>query len=498
MWDLRTVPTELRERYLAEGWWTDLTFAGFMERQITSAPDLTFRVWSDTHPHHGTIGALYEQSARLAGALAGLGVGPGDRVVYQIPNWLEAGVAICAAFRLGAVAVPIVPFYGAREVEFILRQTGAKALITVDRFGHVDHAANLLTFRDHLPALEHVVVVPSGTPGPTLPGALDFAALCGADPFTGTPDVDPDAPAMVGYTSGTTAEPKGVIHSHRTLLFEVVQLDALAPDAHADAQVLCPFVHSLLDAQALARFPDLRLVATRSTGFDHIDLGACAARGILVCNVPDYGDRTVAEHTFALLLAVSRRLVEAVDATRRGEFSGERLRGFDLAGRTIGVIGAGRIGRRVLAIARGFGMEALACDPAPDAALARAFGFAYASLDDLLARADVVSLHAPGGAATRGMIGRAQIARMKQGAVLINTARGDLVDVSALADALALVARRGGDFPRRRRANLRRRRLAWRSARRFAWRSARRSARIAGEPCAAAHAQCRGHAACGL
>lgn len=231
MWDLRTVPADLRERYLAEGWWTDLTFAGFMERQITSAPDLTFRVWSDTHPHQGTIGELYERSARLAGALAGLGVGPGDRVVYQIPNWLEAGVTICAAFRLGAVAVPIVPFYGAREVEFILAQTGAKALVTVDRFGHVDHVENLLTFRDRLPALEHVVVVPSGTPGATLPGALDFATLLGADPFTGTPAIDPDAPAMVGYTSGTTAEPKGVIHSHRTLLFEVVQLDALAPDA---------------------------------------------------------------------------------------------------------------------------------------------------------------------------------------------------------------------------------------------------------------------------
>ncbi len=213
-------------------------------------------------------------------------------------------------------------------------------------------------------------------------------------------------------------------------------LDALPLGAHADAQVLCPFVHSRLDAPALARFPALRLVATRSTGFDHIDLGACAARGIRVCNVPDYGDRTVAEHTFALLLAVSRRLVEAVDATRRGEFSGERLRGFDLAGRTIGVIGAGRIGRRVLAIARGFDMEAIACDPAPDLALARAFGFTYAPLDDLLARADVVSLHAPGGAATRGMIGRTQFARMKRGAVIINTARGDLLDVSALADAL--------------------------------------------------------------
>jgi D-lactate dehydrogenase len=213
-------------------------------------------------------------------------------------------------------------------------------------------------------------------------------------------------------------------------------LDALPAGVHADAQALCPFVRSRVTASALARWPALRLVSTRSTGFDHIDLAACDARGIVVCNVPDYGDRTVAEHTFALLLAVSRRLVEAVESTRRGAFAAEGLRGFDLAGRTMGIIGAGRIGRRVIAIARGFGMEALACDPAPDAAIARASGFAYVGLDDLLARADVVSLHAPGGESTRGMIGRAQLARMKPGAVLINTARGDLVDVSALADAL--------------------------------------------------------------
>lgn len=220
------------------------------------------------------------------------------------------------------------------------------------------------------------------------------------------------------------------------LAFSTDPLEALAPGLHADAQVLCPFVHSRVSQAALARFPALALIATRSTGYDHIDLDACRARGILVCNVPDYGDRTVAEHTFALLLAVSRRLVEAVDSTRRGAFAGEGLRGFDLAGRTMGVVGAGRIGRRVIAIARGFGMNAIASDPAPDPALARDLGFEYVAFDDLIARADVVSLHAPGGARNRGLVGRAQFARMKRGCVLINTARGDLVDVSALVDAL--------------------------------------------------------------
>nr|WP_313472875.1 NAD(P)-dependent oxidoreductase [Brevundimonas sp.] len=196
-----------------------------------------------------------------------------------------------------------------------------------------------------------------------------------------------------------------------------------APD-YVEAEVVSPFVGSEVSAAVIAALPRLRLVATRSTGFDHIDLEACRARGVAVCDVPDYGDPTVAEHAFALLLAVSRHVVEAADRTRRGDFHVEGLRGFDLEGRTLGVVGAGRIGRRVIRIARVFGMTALAADPHPDPAAAAELGFDYVTLDDLLRLADVVSLHAPGGPQTRDLISDAQFAVIKPGCVLINTARG--------------------------------------------------------------------------
>jgi len=209
-----------------------------------------------------------------------------------------------------------------------------------------------------------------------------------------------------------------------------------APD-YVEAEVVSPFVGSEVSAAVIAALPRLRLVATRSTGFDHIDLEACRARGVAVCNVPDYGDPTVAEHAFALLLAVSRHVVEAADRTRRGDFHVEGLRGFDLEGRTLGVVGAGRIGRRVIRIARGFGMTALAADPHPDPAAAAELGFDYVTLDDLLRLADVVSLHAPGGPQTRDLISDAQFAVIKPGCVLINTARGGVVNAAALVRALS-------------------------------------------------------------
>jgi D-lactate dehydrogenase len=216
--------------------------------------------------------------------------------------------------------------------------------------------------------------------------------------------------------------------------------DALGEGAasdYGDAEIITTFVNSTLGASVLARFPNLRLIATRSTGYDHIDLAYCRSRGITVSNVPDYGDSTVAEHVFALLLAVARNLVEAVERTRRGNFSQTGLRGFELRDKTLGVIGTGRIGRRAIEIAKGFGMTVVAFDLRPDESAARRLGFRYADLDAVLAAADVVTLHVPATPRTAGLLSDRAFGLIRPGAVLINTARGNVVDVPALVRALA-------------------------------------------------------------
>jgi D-lactate dehydrogenase len=206
---------------------------------------------------------------------------------------------------------------------------------------------------------------------------------------------------------------------------------------YADAEAVSTFIRSELSAAALRQIPGLGFIATRSTGVDHIDLDYCRAAGLAVSNVPDYGDHTVAEHAFALLLALSRRVLPAVERTRRGDFSTDGLCGFDLAGKTIGVIGMGRIGRRAASIARGFNMQVLAFDVAPDLEAAAALGVRHVPLDELLANSDVITLHVPGEAGTRHLIGAREFARMKSGVVLINTSRGGAVDAVALLQALA-------------------------------------------------------------
>ena len=206
--------------------------------------------------------------------------------------------------------------------------------------------------------------------------------------------------------------------------------------AYADAEVVCPFIYSDLSADVLKHFGRLKLVATRSTGFDHIDLGYCKEKGIIVCNVPVYGDNTVAEHVFALLLAISHKMIAAVDRTRRGDFSLKGLQGFDLFGKTLGVIGVGRIGRCVIEIAKGFRMEVLASDVRPDEKMASRLSFRYVEMDELLASSDIITLHVPSNEHTRNLISYDEFARMKEGVVLINTARGDVVDIKALAKAI--------------------------------------------------------------
>ena len=206
---------------------------------------------------------------------------------------------------------------------------------------------------------------------------------------------------------------------------------------HTDAEAVSTFIYSRLNADVLQQFPHLKLIATRSTGYDHVDLDYCREHGITVCNVPTYGDHTVAEHVFGLLLTISHNLVEAIDRTRKGDFSMRGLRGFDLLGKTLGVIGTGAIGQQVIRIARGFDMDVLASDLAPNDELARELGFRYAEFDEVLTQSDVITLHVPASPQTQHLISTDEFAKMKHGAVLINTARGNIVDTKAMLEALA-------------------------------------------------------------
>lgn len=228
---------------------------------------------------------------------------------------------------------------------------------------------------------------------------------------------------------------EALARTHR-VEFREEPLDAENAAELSAAQVISTFIYSDLDREVLAELESLELIATRSTGFDHIATDWCEKQGIVVSNVPRYGANTVAEHVFGLLLSISHHLVEAVDRTRRGDFSLQGLQGFDLHGKTMGVVGTGEIGRCVIAIARGFGMEVVAHDVEVDEELAKRYDFRYAALEEVLCAADVLTLHVPLNAGTRHLIGPEELASMKDGAVLINTARGEVVDTDALVRAL--------------------------------------------------------------
>lgn len=207
-------------------------------------------------------------------------------------------------------------------------------------------------------------------------------------------------------------------------------------ERYADCESIAVFVWTKLTREIIDRLPRLRLILTMSTGYDHIDLDACRERGITVCNVPHYGENTVAEHTFALILSLSRRLRAVQEWLLHPSRSIAELRGFDLYGKTLGVIGAGNIGLHVIRIARGFGMRVLAYDVRPQPLLAEVLGFTYTDLETLLRESDIVSLHVPATPETHHLINRDTLSKMKRGALLINTARGSVVDTEALLWAL--------------------------------------------------------------
>lgn len=204
-----------------------------------------------------------------------------------------------------------------------------------------------------------------------------------------------------------------------------------------DADLLSVFVKSQVTAGVLAALPNLKMIATRSTGVDHIDLAACRKRGIVVSNVPTYGENTVAEHAFALILALSRKIFQSYERTEHMDFDRAGLQGFDLMGKTLGVVGTGNIGKHTIRIGRGFSMRVVAYDVRPDARLAAELGFSYTeTLDDLLARSDVITLHVPFFPATKHLINMDNVKNVKRGAILVNTARGGIVDTRAILWAL--------------------------------------------------------------
>ena len=203
-----------------------------------------------------------------------------------------------------------------------------------------------------------------------------------------------------------------------------------------DVEILSVFIYSKVDARILESLPRLRLIATRSTGFDHIDLETCRGRGIEIANVPNYGENTVAEHTFALILSLSRHVHKFYVRVSAGNFSQKGLTGFDLKGKTIGVIGVGHIGLHVIKIARGFGMEVLATDVRQNLFLAELMNFRYVPVEYLLSHSDIITLHMPYRPSTHHFLNAERMAMVRRGALLINTARGGLVDTAALLAAL--------------------------------------------------------------
>lgn len=203
-----------------------------------------------------------------------------------------------------------------------------------------------------------------------------------------------------------------------------------------ECEILSVFIHSQVTKEIIEQMPNLKLIVTRSTGFNHIDLVAAAEKGIIVTNVPSYGEHTVAEHTFALMLALSRNIHKSHVRRLRNNYTIDGLKGFDLQGKTLGVIGTGKIGAHVIQIARAFEMRVIAYDAFPNEELAIKLGYEYKSLTEVLGLSDIITLHAPYNKETHHLINTETIRFVKPGAMLINTARGELVQNEALLWAL--------------------------------------------------------------
>ncbi|MDO8498999.1 MAG: NAD(P)-dependent oxidoreductase [bacterium] len=228
---------------------------------------------------------------------------------------------------------------------------------------------------------------------------------------------------------------KGLADHELTFFPEPITEDSLPEKS--DFDVISVFVDCAVTPKVINHFPNLKLIVARSTGFDNIDLKAAKDKKIPVANVPAYGSHTVAEFAFGLILNLSRKIYQGINRLKVGcDFDFEGLRGFDLNGKTLGVVGTGKIGANVIKIAQGFQMNVVACDAYPNEELSKTLSFSYVSLEELLKTADIVTLHVPYMKETHHLINRDNIFLMKKGSLLINTARGAVVETEALFQAL--------------------------------------------------------------
>jgi D-lactate dehydrogenase len=224
--------------------------------------------------------------------------------------------------------------------------------------------------------------------------------------------------------------------SHRLSFFEA-RLSQETANLAVGKDAVCAFVNDQVGAEVIVKLAaaGVRLIALRSAGFNHVDLDAAKRNGLTVARVPAYSPYAVAEHTWALILALNRKIHRAYNRVREGNFALDGLLGFDLSGKTVGVVGTGLIGRVVARIAVGFGCSVLAHDIAPHADC-EALGVRYVSMAELLGVSDIVTLHCPLTPQTHRLIDAAAIDTMKRGAMLINTSRGAVVDTRAVIGAL--------------------------------------------------------------
>lgn len=225
--------------------------------------------------------------------------------------------------------------------------------------------------------------------------------------------------------------------TEHTIKFLDVSLTEQSVDLAKDCDAVCVFVNDRLNADVIKELASLgiKIIALRCAGFNNVDVAAAAAHNLKIVRVPAYSPHAVAEHALALIMTLNRKTHKAYNRVREGNFSLDRLTGFDLFGKTVGVIGTGKIGACFAKIMLGMGCQVLAYDIFEDDSL-KALGVRYVHLSEVLAQSDVVSLHCPLTADTTHLINKASLQAMKTGAMLINTSRGALIDTKEVVQAL--------------------------------------------------------------